>query len=76
MASDVGTSACPARTAVSMAQYMVGTPANDVTFSRFMSSRAATGSNRGIRTMVACRRNPVFMTTVWPNEWNSGSVAR
>ena len=55
--------------------YMVGTPANTLTFSLTMRSRAAGPSNRGMSTSVAPTRNPAFITTVWPKEWNSGRTA-
>jgi len=56
--------------------YMVGTPANTVTFSSTSIASASPGSNRGISTMDAPTKNPAFITTVCPNEWKSGSAPK
>ena len=52
--------------------YMVGTPWKTVTFSRTISSIAASPVNRASSTSVPPRRNVPFMPTVCPNVWNSG----
>lgn len=62
--------------APSSAQYIVGTPAKTVISSRPISASAAAASNRGISTRVEPTESAEFMLTVWPKEWNSGSVTR
>src|SRR3954453_16274437 len=60
----------------SRAEYMVGTPANDVTLSRAMSSSALPGSKRGRSVSRPRARMATFMTEFMPKTWNSGRVAR
>ena len=62
--------------ALSSPQYIVGTPAKNVTSSVCSSRTAAAASNRGSITSVEPAANPAFMSTVEPNEWNSGSTSR
>lgn len=57
-------------------QYIVGTPAKNVTFSSPINDSAVFGSNLGSSTRVAPVPKPAFICTVWPKEWNSGSVTR
>ena len=59
---------------LSIALYIVGTPAKIVTWSRSMISSALAGSKRGMNVSVAPESAQVFMQHVWPNEWNSGSA--
>ena len=51
---------------------IVGTPRNAVTCCSAQSCSAVAASKRGSSTIVAPRRSVVFITTVWPNVWNSG----
>ncbi len=64
------------RAAASSATYIVGTPTNTVTPVPSMTSMTVAGSNRGTSEMVAPTRNPPFMTTVCPKEWNSGRAPK
>jgi hypothetical protein len=57
-------------------QYIVGTPAKNVTFSFTMAFSAGVASNRGSITTRPPYAKPPFMITVWPNEWKSGSTHR
>ena len=59
----------------SSAVYMVGTPANVVTLSRWMISSALAGSKRGSSVSSPRARTETFITEFIPNTWNSGSVA-
>ena len=59
---------------MSIALYIVGTPANSVTLSRSMISSAFAGSKRGMNVSVAPDSAHAFMQHVWPKEWNSGSA--
>ena len=59
---------------MSIALYIVGTPANIVTLSRSMISSALAGSKRGMNVSVAPENAQAFMQHVWPKEWNSGSA--
>ena len=62
--------------APSRPQYIVGTPAKNVTSSFAMAPSAALASKRGSITTVPPNANAPFWITVWPNEWNSGSTHR
>ena len=55
--------------APSRPQYIVGTPAKNVTFSFWSRARAFSASNLGSRTSVAPTAKPAFICTVEPNEW-------
>ena len=55
--------------------YIVGTPANVVTLSRWMISSALAGSKRGSSVSSPRARTETFITEFIPNTWNSGSVA-
>ena len=65
-----------AGSALTRPQYMVGTPAKKVTFSCCISESAMRASKRGSSTSVAAAPNPALSCTLWPKEWNSGSVTR
>jgi hypothetical protein len=58
----------------SIALYIVGTPWNSVTLSRWMISSAFSGSKRGSIVTVAPTLTALFMQQVCPKEWNSGSA--
>ena len=60
--------------ALSSAQYIVGTPAKIVTSCSTMRFSAISPVNRGTRTSVAAVANPPFMRTVAPKVWKRGSV--
>ena len=60
--------------ALASARYIVGTPWKTVTPSATISSIAAAASKRGSRTSVAPCLQIVFMLTVCPKVWNSGSA--
>src|SRR5215207_10733046 len=65
---------CSRASLLSIALYIVGTPANSVTLSRSMISSALAGSNRGMNVSVAPESAQAFMQHVWPKEWNRGSA--
>ena len=67
-------SCCSRASQLSIALYIVGTPANSVTLSRSMISSAFAGSKRGMNVSVAPDSAHAFMQHVWPKEWNSGSA--
>ena len=41
-----------------------------------MMPSTASAAKRGSNVMVAPEQKPVFMSTVWPKEWKSGSTTR
>ena len=47
-------------------EYMVGTPQKTVTLCRWMASRTFTGSNLGIRTILAAKLIGTVMLVVMP----------
>jgi len=57
---------------LSSAAYIVGTPWKTVTWSRWITSNAVAGSNRGTRVRQAPLPTAAFSPQVWPKEWNSG----
>ena len=59
-----------------MAWYIVGTPWNTVTLSRWMISSALAGSKRGTIDSIPPTAIVAFRPHVWPKEWNSGSAPR
>jgi hypothetical protein len=61
---------------LSMAWYIVGTPWNTVTLSRWMISSALAGSKRGTIDSSPPTAIVAFRPQVWPKEWNSGSAPR
>src|SRR3954469_15208606 len=58
----------------SNAPYIVGTPSNTVTPSRWRISSALAGSNRGRSVRHAPPATAAFIPHVWPKEWNNGSA--
>ena len=68
------TSTPESSSAPSRPQYIVGTPAKNVTPSCSISVSAGPASKRGSSTTVPPKAKPAFMITVWPKEWKSGST--
>ncbi|OIQ74042.1 hypothetical protein GALL_443180 [mine drainage metagenome] len=66
----------PCSSAPSRAQYIVGTPAKNVTPAFSIRSSAVRASKRGSMTTVPPKAQAVFWITVCPKEWKSGSTHR
>ena len=70
------TSYSPASGCASSAEYIVGTPSNTLTRSRWMISSAVPASKRAISDRHAPAAIAALSAHVCPNAWNSGSAPR